>query len=141
MFLKEGNVASRRRAKRRSPAGDEEKNEVIRLRRARQLHRLGSRILARLVGNRIACFDELKFFQWLAEPVAGHCDARQLSRRVSALVILLRRLGHARRSLAAGDHNNFPAFGRFREVTRQAFCRQRSGHGGVEKSMEEASGF
>jgi len=26
-------------------------------------------------------------------------------------------------------------------VRRQAFCRQRSGHGGVEKSVEDASGL
>ncbi len=140
VFLKGGHVASRRRAKRRSPAGDQEKNEVVRLRRARQPHRLGGRIMARHVRNRVACFDEPDFFQGLAEPMPDHCDARQLSRRDPALVILLRRFGHPRRGLAAGDHNDFPACWRFREVTRQAFCRQRSGHGGIEKSVEEASG-
>ena len=87
----------------------------------------------------MARLDKPERFQRLAEPVPGDGDARQ-ERRFLPPIVFFRGPGHARRSLAAGDHNDFPVCGSFREVARQAFCGQGSRDGGVEKGLEKASG-
>ncbi len=141
LLLREGDAASGRCAERGSAAGDQEKNEVIRLRGARQLHRFGGGIFACLVRNGVPRLDELERFQFLAEPVTRDRYASQRKRSFCQAVMMLSFPGHARRSLAAGNHNDFPFRGSFREVAGQAFCRQRSRDGAIEKSLEEASGF
>ena len=87
----------------------------------------------------MARLDKPERFQRLAEPVAGDRDA--LQRWLFLLpIVFFRGPGHSRRSLAAGDDNDFPVCRSVREVAWQAFRRQGSRDGGVEKGLKKACG-